>query len=74
MMHEEKKGRSWVVWAVIVVIIALAAILIFWQGPATESTIGTEDNTSAIAEQLDSIDLGSLDAELMDINEELEQL
>lgn len=74
-MMPEKKGRGWVVWAVVIVIVVLAAIFIFWQGPATPGAeIGTEDTTSAIDAQLGSIDLGDLEAELGDINAELDQL
>ena len=78
VIMSEKKGRSWTMWAVLVIIIALAAIFIFWEGPATPAApapeIGTEDTTSAIDAQLGSIDLGNLESELQDIDAELDQL
>lgn len=73
VMMPEKKGKGWVVWAVIIVIIALAAIFIFWSGPAA-TEIGTEDTTSAIDAQLGSIDFGDLEAELQDIDADVNQL
>ncbi|MFH0806328.1 MAG: hypothetical protein V1885_01210 [Candidatus Brennerbacteria bacterium] len=77
MISEEKKRKSWLMWAVLVVIVILAAIFIFWQGPAALAPapeIGVEDTTSAIDAQIESIDLGNLESELQDINAELDQL
>ncbi len=73
-MMPEKKGKGWLVWAVIIAIIVLAAIFIFWEGPVATPEIGTEDTTSAIDAQLGSIDLGNLEAELGDIDADLNQL
>lgn len=75
-MMPEKKGRGWIVWVVVIVLVVLAAILIFSQGPAMAPgpEIGTGDTTSAIDAQLGSIDLGDLEAELGDIDADLNQL
>jgi hypothetical protein len=69
------KGWSWLPWAVLIVLVALVVIFILWEGPSAEApTIGTGDTTSEIAEQLDSIDVGDLDAELQAIDADLGQL
>lgn len=74
MMQEESKGRSWTMWVVIAIIVVLALVFIFWQGPAATPEVGTEDTTSAIDAQLGGIDLGNLEAELGDIDADLNQL
>lgn len=74
-MMQEKKGRGWAVWVVVIVLIVIAAILIFSRGPAAPGPeIGTDDSTSAIDAQLGSINLGDLEAELGDIDADLNQL
>lgn len=75
MMPEGTARKSWFMWVVLIIAIVLAAVFIFWQGPAVQAPeIGTEDTTSAIDEQLESINLGDLEAELGDINADLDQL
>ncbi|MDP3975160.1 MAG: hypothetical protein Q8P88_02670 [Candidatus Jorgensenbacteria bacterium] len=79
IMPEAKKGRSWVMWAVLIIIIALAAIFIFWQGPSVQAPevgteVGTEDTTSAIDTQLGGVDLGDLESEFQSIDADLGQL
>lgn len=74
-MPEGTARKSWLMWVVLIIAIVLAAVFIFWQGPAVQAPeIGTEDTTSAIDTQLESIDLGDLEAELGDIDAELNQL
>lgn len=74
-LPDAKKSQSWIVWAVLVAAIVLAAALILWRGPAVRAPeIGTEDTTSAISAQLDRIDIRNLEAELQSIDQELNQL
>lgn len=71
-------GRT-LIWAVIVII---AAILVYFllgqksEAPAESTTdgIGQEDTTAAIQGQLDSINTDSLDADLKNIDDQLNSL
>lgn len=66
----------------IVIILVVLAVLIVWLAarspeptiPADTAEILGEDTTSAINEQLESLDLGDLDAEFQQIDAELNEL
>ncbi len=70
-------GRT-LIWAGVVVIAAVIVYLLLGQkGEApTEPVdqIGQQDTTTAVQEQLNSIDTGNLDAELKDIDSQLNNL
>ena len=62
-------------WAVLVLVVIVAVVLIVWQGPEAQAPeIGTDDTNAAINAQIESIDLGDLESELQDIDTELDQL
>lgn len=72
---EKETGRSWVLWTVLIVVIAAAVVFVWWQGPAAEApTAEPGDTTSAIESQLNYIDVGDLEGELQTIDEDLNQL
>lgn len=83
MMPEGTSQKKMWLWLVVgaVVIIVLAALWWFWQGPTAPAeengattaleTQGTSDEVSAIDTDLQATDLGNLDAELEDIDSEL---
>lgn len=74
-MPGAKSGSSLIIWVVLIIVIVVAAFLIFSQGSPVEAPeIGGEDTTSAIGDQLDSIDLGELESELQGIDGDLNQL
>lgn len=76
----ENKNNTWV-WVVVLVVLALAALAYYYYGssvPAPAETTGevqeadtTQD--AALAAELEALDVGSLDAELQDIDKELAQ-
>lgn len=66
----------------IVIILVVVAVLVIWlairtsapAGPADTAEILGQDTTPAINEQLNSLDLGDLDAEFQQIDADLNQL
>jgi len=71
----ERKGKLWIVWGIALALAVIAGIIIFSGGLSVEApAIGTGDTTSAIGDQLESIDLGSLEAEFEAIDTDLNQL
>lgn len=66
----------------IIIVLVILAVLVIWLvsktsapgGPADADEILGQDTTSAINEQLESLDLGDLDAEFQEIDADLNQL
>lgn len=74
-MPGAKNGSSLIIWVVLIIVIVVAAFFVFSQGSSVEAPeIGGEDTTSAIGDQLDSIDIGEIENELQGIDGDLNQL